>query len=300
MLPLNIYIFMASTVFPSELSDARISWIQNCILTVVVDDFFDGGGSREELKNLTELFEKWDAHREVGFFSEHVRVLFFAVYNTSNKIGTMAAKIQNRRVIGHIAQLWLDYLRVNMTIADWTARSYVPTMEEYMPVGETSYALGPILLTPMYLVGPELSEDMIRCPEYKELFRHTSICGRLLNDLQTYKKESIQGNVNSVLLHALHYGGSTSQTSIEAAVRDIRKAIVVSRRELLRLVLRDGTAVPRQCREIFWNMCKVSHLFYLHGDGFCALQELAAAANAVIHEPLKVTIPSLDQSLDLP
>lgn len=50
---------MASTVFPPELSDARIASIQNTLLTVAVDDFFDGGGSAEEQDNFVALIEKY-------------------------------------------------------------------------------------------------------------------------------------------------------------------------------------------------------------------------------------------------
>jgi ent-kaurene synthase len=59
MMPLEIMIFMASTVFPSESSDARIASVKNTLLITVVDDFFDGGGSTEELRNLVALLEKY-------------------------------------------------------------------------------------------------------------------------------------------------------------------------------------------------------------------------------------------------
>jgi hypothetical protein len=48
-----------ATLFPSELADARISWAKNGVLTTVVDDFFDVGGSEEELVNLIQLVEKY-------------------------------------------------------------------------------------------------------------------------------------------------------------------------------------------------------------------------------------------------
>jgi ent-kaurene synthase len=58
ILPLDVFFFLASSVLPSELSDARIAWIQNCLLTTAVDDLFDVAGSSEELQNLIALFEK--------------------------------------------------------------------------------------------------------------------------------------------------------------------------------------------------------------------------------------------------
>jgi acyclic sesquiterpene synthase len=51
------YLSAAGTMFSQELSDARIFWAMNGVLTTVVDDFFDVGGSKEELENLTTLVE---------------------------------------------------------------------------------------------------------------------------------------------------------------------------------------------------------------------------------------------------
>jgi acyclic sesquiterpene synthase len=53
------YLSAAGTMFPPELSDARILWAKNGVLTTVVDDFFDVGGSKEELENLVTLVEMY-------------------------------------------------------------------------------------------------------------------------------------------------------------------------------------------------------------------------------------------------
>lgn len=53
------YLSAAATIFPRELSEARIAWAKNGVLTTVVDDFFDLGGSKEELENLIALVEKY-------------------------------------------------------------------------------------------------------------------------------------------------------------------------------------------------------------------------------------------------
>ncbi|KAG6467133.1 hypothetical protein ZIOFF_075050 [Zingiber officinale] len=55
---LKVYLFVI-TLFSPQMSDARISWAKNSILTTVVDDFFDIGGSREELHDLILLVEKF-------------------------------------------------------------------------------------------------------------------------------------------------------------------------------------------------------------------------------------------------
>jgi hypothetical protein len=186
---------------------------------------------------------------------------------------------------------WVKAVRANMTEAEWARTRYVPTMQEYMPVGEVTVALAPSISPSLYLVGPELSEDMVRGSEYEALLRHVSICIRLLNDIQTYEKEKSEGIVaNSVLLHVLCHGDGTSTT--EAAKREILGLVADSRRELLRLVLSKEGTIPRSCRDIFWNTYKLGHLFYSQGDGFSVPQQLAAAVNAVVHEPLQLMPPS--------
>ena len=53
------YFSVASTLSSPELSDARISWAKSGILTTVIDDFFDVGGSMDELANLIQCVEKY-------------------------------------------------------------------------------------------------------------------------------------------------------------------------------------------------------------------------------------------------
>lgn len=72
-----------------------------------------------------------------------------------------------------------------MTEVYWKMNKYVPTTEEYMKNASLTFALGPIVLPALYFVGPKISEAVVRDPEYSELFRLMSTCGRLLNDVQS-------------------------------------------------------------------------------------------------------------------
>ena len=47
----------------------------------------------------------WDAHEDVGFCYERVKIVFRAIYHTSNLLGAKAAAAHNRSVIHHIAEL---------------------------------------------------------------------------------------------------------------------------------------------------------------------------------------------------
>lgn len=82
---------------------------------------------------------------------------------------------------------WLDLLKSMLKETEWTMDSYMPSMSEYMSNAYTSFALGPIVLPALYLVGPKLSEEIVHHSEYHNLFKLMSTCGRLLNDIHSYE-----------------------------------------------------------------------------------------------------------------
>nr|CAB3488227.1 unnamed protein product [Digitaria exilis] len=279
------YLSAAGTIFTPELSDARILWAKNGVLTTVVDDFFDVGGSTEELENLVALVEMWDEHHKLDFYSEQVEIVFSAIYTSVNELGAHASLLQDRDVTKHLVEIWVDLLRSMMTEVEWRISKYVPTAEEYLTNAALTFALGPIVLPALYFVGPKISESVVKDPEYNELFRLMSTCGRLLNDVQTYEREYEEGKVNSVSLLVLQNGGSMS---IQEARREIQKPIDTCRRDLLSLVLRKEGAVPRPCKELFWKMCKVCYFFYSRGDAFSSPEEKAREVDAVVNLPLQL------------
>ncbi|KAM0828593.1 hypothetical protein ACQ4PT_067444 [Festuca glaucescens] len=286
------YLSACATIFHPELSDARISFAKNSVLITVVDDFFDVAGSKEELENLVALVERWDEHHELQYSSESVKILFFAIYTTVNQLAERASALQKRDVRKHLIELWTELLRSMLTEAEWVRNQYVPTIDEYMTNANLSYGLGPIIPPSLYFVGQELLESAVKDQEYTELLRLMNICCRLLNDIQGFEREGSQGKVNSVSLLVLHSGGSISSG---AAKKTIQEYIALCRKDLLRLVLKEDSGVPRPCKELFWNMCKINHLFYSQTDGYSSPEEMVGAVNAVIYEPLKLQIsyPSL-------
>nr|QIQ56005.1 putative terpene synthase 1 [Eremophila lucida] len=277
------YFSAAATIFSPELSDARMAWAKNGVLTTVVDDFFDVGGSIEELKNLIHLIEVWDLDVTTVCASQNVQIIFSALKGTICEIGDKAFIRQGRSVTSHIIQIWLDLLNSMMKETEWARDSYVPTMDEYMSNAFVSFALGPIVLPALYLVGPKLSDEMVHHPEYHNLFKLMSTCGRLLNDTRTCERELKEGKLNAVPLHMIHSGGGKTK---EAAIVEIKRLIDRRRRELLGLVL-DGksSVIPRACKDLFWHMSTVVHLFYSKDDGFTS-QDLIQVVNQIIHEPI--------------
>ncbi|PIN08369.1 Ent-kaurene synthase [Handroanthus impetiginosus] len=277
------YFSAAATSFAPELSDARMSWAKNAVLTTVVDDFFDVGGSLEELKNLIKLVEVWDADVSTEFTSQNVQIIFSALRRTIYEIGDKAFIRQERNVTDHIIEIWLDLLNSMMKEAEWAKENSLPTVDEYMSNAYVSFALGPIVLPALYLIGPKLSEKMVQHSEFHNLFKVLSTCGRLLNDIRTCERELKDGKLNAIPLYIIGSGGEITK---DAAITEVKNLIKSHRRELLRLVLEGKNSVlPKPCKELFWHMSTVLHLFYSKDDGFSS-EELIRVVKAIIYEPI--------------
>ncbi|KAI3877787.1 hypothetical protein MKW92_008406 [Papaver armeniacum] len=289
-----IYFSAAATLFSPESSDARLSWAKNAVLVTVVDDFFDRGGSREELSNLTEVFDKWNGASTTDFFSENVEIIISALQNAIDDFGEEVFSRQGYRVTSQLVEMWHSYMKANMKETEWYHNKVIPTFEEYMMNAHVTVALEPIVFPALYLLGSDVPEGVLRdTKEYVNLFKALGTCGRLLNDFQTLKKEIKDGKViNAVPL--LMSSGSVPE---EEALKKGREMIEISRRELLKLVFQSNDSViPRACREIFWRLHRQVEFLYSNNDGFTRhfngrvtnLQKMVSVVNAVFEEPLHV------------
>ncbi|CAH1447740.1 unnamed protein product [Lactuca virosa] len=270
------YFSVASTLSTPELSDARISWTKSSILTGVIDDFFDVGGSMDELVNLI----RWHVNVDNDCCSDEVRIIFLALKDAVKWIGEEAYKRQNRSVTNHIIETWLNLMQSMLREAIWSRDKSVPTMNEYMENGYVSVALGPIVLPALYFIGPKLPKDVVESSEYYNLFKLMSTQGRILNDIQSYKRELEAGKLNAVTLHT---------SDEQEAVEEMKKKINVKREQLLKLVVQvEGSIVPRACKDVFWSTSNVLNLFYATEDGFTGIG-IVDTVKEVIYQPVSPT-----------
>ncbi|KAK9677704.1 hypothetical protein RND81_11G160900 [Saponaria officinalis] len=281
------YFSAAATLIYPEQTDARVSWAKNGVLTTIVDDFFDLCSTEEEQMNLIQLLEEWDAKTSTKACSENVDIIFSALSGTISEIGEKARLWQDHDVTKHVVEIWLSLMKAMRLEAEWSRNKALPSMEEYMANGYTSFALGPIVLPALYLIGPKLPEKVIRGAEYHRLFELMSTFGRLFNDIQGYQREEEDGKLNAVSLRVLHGKGSDSK---EDAIRELKKVMNDSRKELLRMVLRtdENEGVPRECRDAFWKMSKSIHFFYKKDDGFSS-NELKNVVKSILYDPINAS-----------
>ncbi|XP_047170318.1 ent-kaurene synthase TSP4, chloroplastic isoform X1 [Vigna umbellata] len=274
------YFSVAATLFPPELSDARISWAKNGVLTTTVDDFFDVGGSEKEQVDLIQLVEKWDVDINTACCSETVKIIFSAIHGTVCEIGEKSVKRQGHNVKNIVIKIWLDLIQSMYKEAEWVRTKTVPTIDDYMENAYISFAIGPIVLPALYLLGPKLSNEDAETYELNHLYKLMSTYGRLRNDLYGFERESEEGKLNALSLYIAH------ENTAEEAMEKMKGIAEEKRIELLRLILQEkGSVVPRDCKDLFWKMTKVLQLFYIKDDGFTS-NEMYSSLKAVIKDPV--------------
>ncbi|KAI3764336.1 hypothetical protein L2E82_14343 [Cichorium intybus] len=294
------YFSVASFLYSHELSDARISWAKSSILTTVIDDFFDVGGTMDELVNFVQTIEKWNVNVDNDCCSEEVGIIFLALKDAVSWIGDKAFKWQERDVTNHVIGIWLDLVKSMMREAIWARDGSIPTINEYMENGYVSFALGPIVLPTLYFVGAKLSEEIVQSSEYHKLFELMSTRGRLMNDIHSFKVVSVYcllstvycllstreleaGKLNAV---ALYMSDENSGNVKEEVVEEMKTLTESQRKEMMKLVLETkGSVVPRACKDVFWNMCNVLNLFYATDDGFTG-NAILDVVKEIIYEPV--------------
>ncbi|GKA32308.1 Ent-kaur-16-ene synthase, chloroplastic-like protein [Tanacetum coccineum] len=255
----------AVLVLPSpELLDARISWAKNSILTLVFDDFFDAGGSVDELVNLIHCVEKYIAE----------------VCWTRDK----AFKLQARDITSHVIETWLDLTKAMLREHIWARDSYVPTINEFVENGHVAVALGPIVLAALLLMTPNLSQEIIQSSEYQKLYKITSTHYRLLNDIRSVKRDIREGRLNVLTLHE-NYG--KSGIAEEEVVKEIEMLIDDQKKKLMQLVLEPSECIVlRACKDAFWKMFSLVSLFYATEDGVTGSNDIRDIVKQMIYEPV--------------
>jgi hypothetical protein len=273
------YFSAAATMFEPEMAKARLVWARCCVLTTVLDDYFDVGGTIEELRLFLEAVKRWDSTLVEGL-SAKATVLFSGLYNTVNSISQEAYLVQGRDVSHHLRYFWERWLTSTLTESEWVESNYVPTMQEYMKVAEPSIALEPIVLSTLFFVpGELLSDEVISSYDYYHVMQLVNHAGRLLNDIQGFKRELGQGKKSSVGLYMIEHPEITEVEAIAQLQNKIDNTMQQLNWEVIR-----PTSVPSACKQLHFNMARILNLFYRRTDGFSSPTEMAGLVKKVLFE----------------
>lgn len=98
------------------------------------------------------------------------------------------------------------------------------------------------------------------------------------------QREGAQGKLNGASLPIIHGRGAITEKEAE---EEVERLIESHRRELLRMVQQtEGSVVPKVCKDLYWKMSKILHLFYMGDDAYSSPHKMVGPVNAIVNEPI--------------
>nr|UVC58049.1 KSL11 protein [Isodon rubescens] len=279
--------FLTANIFPDpRLSDARLAYAKTVILLVFLDDFFDHHGSREDSLLIMELIRKWIEPSTVSCRSKEVEILYSALYTSVTDTVEKAYAVQGRCIKSLIIEMWMEVLMAMLNEMDSCTADTPPDFDDYTVFAPKSVGCSLTILPSLHLMGETISEEMVTSLECFELDKHVSTAIRLLNDKQSFERERKERTTNSVTLLM-----DADQISEVEAVSRIQKLVEHHTKELLKLVVqKEGSVLPRSCRDIFWNTMKVGYYLYAFSDEVTSPQQLKEDMKLLFHDPVLKTV----------
>ncbi|KVI00937.1 Terpene synthase, metal-binding domain-containing protein [Cynara cardunculus var. scolymus] len=248
------FVVAASTCLPHD-SIIRMLVAKSAILITVADDFFDMKGSLEELQMLIEAIHRWDGKGLSGPSKVIFNVLDDLVRDAS-KILFLQEQID---VTEDFRDLWRETFDSWLTETTWGKSRYVPSKDEYMEIGMISIATHLLVLTSSCFLNPSLPKNKIKPQKYDNITRSLMASARLVNDMQSYQKEQVEGKMNLVLLHFKE----NPDASMDDSIDQVKSLLDMKRKELLKHVFMDDNSdFPKQWKYLHLSCFKVFQMLY--------------------------------------
>ncbi|GLJ24504.1 hypothetical protein SUGI_0468150 [Cryptomeria japonica] len=198
---IEYFLWGVSAADTMEFSSVRIAIAKLSTLATIMDDLFDDYATLDQVKLIKQaIVQGWDVS-VVKNIPQNFKMCIEFVFKTMKELINEATKKQGRDMMPFITKAWEDYIEANMEHARWKSSGHVPTYNEYISTATTSAAIGPILLHPILLAGPALSDNVI-----EKMFLNKSrfyeliwMCIRLIDDTRDFEDDRRHGEIASAI-----------------------------------------------------------------------------------------------------
>ncbi|KAJ4703420.1 Terpene synthase [Melia azedarach] len=289
------YFAVSSSISLPHDSYVRLLVAKSGIIITVADDFFDEGGSLNELKSLTGAVKRWDNKGLNG----HSKTIFDALDNFVREAADKQLQQEGIDITNEFRDIWYETFASWLTEAKWSRSRSIPSMDEYVETGMTSIATHTLVLIASCFLNPSIPNYKLRPAQYETVTKLLMFISRLLNDTQSYQKEIEDGKTNFVLL----YLKENPEADIEDSVAYVRQILATKEKEFLEHALMDGFSdLPKACKQLHLSCMKVFHMFFHSSNRYDSNTEMIEDIQKAIYIPLKVktTKPKPLKADDLP
>ncbi|KAI3439934.1 uncharacterized protein J3R85_004058 [Psidium guajava] len=284
------YFAVATSISLPCNSDVRVMVAKSAIVITVADDFFDMEGSLEDLEKLTDAVQRWNGEGLSG----HAKTIFEALDDLVANFRVKCFQQSGKDIKENLRHIWGETFQSWLMEAKWSRSGGAPPTHEYLDVGMTSIAAHTLVLPSSCLAIPVTASHQLWSDPYHPITKLLMVITRLLNDIQSYRKEEKEGKLNFVLL----YLKENPEANIEDSIKFVQLLINQMKEEFLQHVLNEHSDLPEPSRQLHLGCLKVFHMFFNSSNRYDSdIDMLEDIHKALIIPPL---IPKLKPLSPLP
>nr|ABK63808.1 sesquiterpene cyclase [Centella asiatica] len=248
---------------PQYLLARRI--LTKCIaMNSILDDIYDAYGTLDELLIFTDAIQRWDinAMDQLPEYMKHYYQALLDFFCEIEKYMVETGRPLFR--VQHAKDKYKQLARAYLQEAQWSNKSYVPTMEEYITNAliTTGYTfLGTCSFVGMGDVATREAFDWVTNDPL--MIRAASVVCRICDDIVGHEMEQERQHVASAIeCYMKQYGASKDET-----VAEFKKWVANAWKDLNKECLNPTTMAMPLCTRIF-NMTCVIHCLYQQKDAY--------------------------------
>ncbi|XP_022753968.1 (-)-germacrene D synthase-like [Durio zibethinus] len=257
------YFWVLGVYFEPEYFLGRKILTKVMAMTSILDDIYDVHGTIEELELLTEAIEIWDISA-TKHLPKYLKVFYEALLDVFNEIKENMLDEGKLYRIDYAKEGVKNLARAYWIEAKWFHHKYVPTMEEYMPVGLGTSTYSLLSTTSFVGMGDNVTKDVFDwILSYPKMITAASVICRLTDDIVSHEFEQKRGHVASSVECYMKQHDTTRQQAVDEFYRQVSEAWKDINEECL-----NPTSLPMPLLMRIINLARVIDVAYKDGDGY--------------------------------
>ncbi|KAG5554247.1 hypothetical protein RHGRI_011942 [Rhododendron griersonianum] len=231
-------------------------------LISILDDMYDASNATiEELVLFNDAIQRWEVNAP-DQLPDYMKHFYQKILDTYNIFDAEIATQGRSYRVEYAKSALKDMARAYLAEAKWYHDGYVPTMEEYMPVGQASSGVRSLVTISFVGMGELATKsafDWIRSDPL--IVQATEVIGRLMDDVAGHEFEQERGHVASAVECYMKQYGATCEEAVVEFQKQVTNACKDINSECLR-----PTAVPMPLLVRVLNLARTFHFVYKDGS----------------------------------
>ncbi|KAI8552714.1 hypothetical protein RHMOL_Rhmol06G0288200 [Rhododendron molle] len=257
----ELFFWILGVYYEPQYCLARTILSKVIALISILDDMYDASNATiEELVLFNDAIQRWEVNApdQLPDYMKHFYQKILDTYNVFD--GEMDKQGRSYRV-EYAKSALKDMARAYLAEAKWYHDGYVPTMEEYMPVGQASSGVRSLFTVSFVGMGELATKAAFDWTRSDPLIAQgTEVIGRLMDDVAGHEFEQERGHAASAVECYMKQYSATREEAVVEFQKQVTNACKDINSECLR-----PTAVPMPLLVRVLNLARTFHFVYKDG-----------------------------------